>query len=186
VRNSFVNIASRHSTTTLDSADNNRSSFRFPGDKPTYCQGRRQTSRLSLVAVATTILLKFTGRTGSVTPVAVKQTDRHRHGRRRCEIHHHRRFRPLLRHWYMRCSLLGTPLFPLTFRCGQPVSYSLRLSRPLSYCIICIQLYLSLLDALICIIIHLVLQLAISSHRTITIYSILVQIADLCWASNTI
>ena len=53
-----------------------------PGTNRRNCQGRRRTSRPSLVVVATTTLLKFTRRTGTVTPVAVKQTDRHHHRHR--------------------------------------------------------------------------------------------------------
>ena len=62
-------LTGRQSTTTSDFADTNRSSFLFNGDEPSYCQGRRRTSRPSLVAIANTTSLKFTRRTGTVTPV---------------------------------------------------------------------------------------------------------------------
>jgi len=58
-----------NSTTTWDPADNKRSSYLLPGDKLSYCQGRRRTSRPSLVAVASTSLLNFTRRIGTVTSV---------------------------------------------------------------------------------------------------------------------
>jgi len=119
-----------NSTTMGDLSDNKRPSYLLPREKLSYYQGAVEPvvhhwSR-SLIRV------RWTSRDVSALSVhAVKQTDCHHHRRRRREIRRRRRLRfcSPLRRWYLRCLLIGIPLFLRTVRCGRPVRNSL------DYCI---------------------------------------------------
>ena len=148
-------IAGQHSTTTWESADNNRSSFQFPGTNRRTVKGRLNQSPI----IGCGCYYDF-----------AEDHEAYRHCYARCCQTNCSSSSSSTLSWESSSSPLLLAAPPLVFvRCGRPVSYSLDYFSRYLIALFVPSCICHFLVVLICFIIHIILQLAILSHRTLTL-----------------